>query len=545
MDKKQESVIGILKKSQFSRSSILQLSGVVNHQTTSMSVTRDPKKAQDLLQVSSGASCSAKVVAGAASLALQLSRGDVRYTKVAMKRMAGELSKVTAAIDIVDKKVVSGAGQLGGTGASYAYKRFQVFEEQQRLTSTPVGAAQRTPLGDLTNFINTNTVTSDRPEARNSTKRRISLPEKTPKKKPDVVLPVPANGVKYLPEEAGKILVASSPGTCRQVTDEMIVQRYTDLSKQRLYAIKKRVEEGKAIKIKGRPCLASIPELKEFLSGATQGGNTVGTREITNFLVHSTSRKLVADGHSAAFVGVSAKSVRRYKDTALCLEEGRATTAALDKTEARYTAERSLMAAMTQAAVVAATGFIPTNNGVGSSSKLAKMVSKESGYVPVVPVTPLLTFSSDDTTVFAHVGAAASNEVRVASASEDGKTAGVFKMDDFSHLNGIRVRPTVTLTAAGHVAPLYVTVTGCSRREVTHPSGMFVVKVQGFCIAAASDHRANDVGYVVFLCSDNDDGESLEQKNFEFYRNEVLVPMVEDSREVLWPREGPRGSQKV
>jgi hypothetical protein len=37
-----------------------------------------------------------------------------------MKRMAGELSKVTAAIDIVHKKVVSGAGQLGGTGASYA-----------------------------------------------------------------------------------------------------------------------------------------------------------------------------------------------------------------------------------------------------------------------------------------------------------------------------------------------------------------------------------------------------------------------------------------
>ena len=29
----------------------------------------------------------------------------------AMKRMAGELSKVTAAIDIVHKKVVSGAGR--------------------------------------------------------------------------------------------------------------------------------------------------------------------------------------------------------------------------------------------------------------------------------------------------------------------------------------------------------------------------------------------------------------------------------------------------
>ena len=98
----------------------MQLSGVVNHQTTSMSVTRDPEKAQDLLQVSSGASCSAKVVAGAASLALLVSRGDVPCTKVAMKRMAGELSKVTAAIDIVHKKVVSGAGQLGGTGASYA-----------------------------------------------------------------------------------------------------------------------------------------------------------------------------------------------------------------------------------------------------------------------------------------------------------------------------------------------------------------------------------------------------------------------------------------
>ena len=133
--------------------------------------------------------------------------------------------------------------------------------------------------------------------------------------------------------------------------------------------------------------------------------------------------------------------------------------------------------------------------------------------MPVVPVTPLLVFSPDDTTVFAHVGAAASNEVRVASASEDGKAAGVFKMDDFSHLNGIRVRPTVTLTAAGHVAPLYVTVTGCLRREVTHPSGMLVMKVQGFCIPAASDHRTNDVGYVVFLCSDNDEHEKISCSN--------------------------------
>lgn len=183
---------------------------------------------------------------------------------------------------------------------------------------------------------------------------------------------MPTNGVKYLPEEAGKILVATSPETCQQVIDELIAQPFTDLSMQRLYAIKKRVEEGKAIKSKGRRCLASIPELKELLSGGIQGGNTVETRKITRFRVDSTSRQLEADGHSAVGVGVSAKSVRRYKDTALCLEEGRATTAALDKTEARYTAERSLMVAMMQAAVVAATGFIPTNNGVGSSSKLAR-----------------------------------------------------------------------------------------------------------------------------------------------------------------------------
>jgi hypothetical protein len=62
----------------------------------------------------------------------------------------------------------------------------------------------------------------------------------------------------------------------------MKAKGYTGLSISRLYTLKSRVEEGKLIGNNGagRPSLASIPELIEFVTEATQGGNTIGSAEM-------------------------------------------------------------------------------------------------------------------------------------------------------------------------------------------------------------------------------------------------------------------------
>ena len=41
-------------------------------------------------------------------------------------------------------------------------------------------------------------------------------------------------------------------------------------------------------------------------------------------------------------------------------------------------------------------------------------------------------------------------------------------------------------------------------------------------MAAASDHRADNVGYVVFL-SESDDGDSVEQKGAKSFRDNVII----------------------
>jgi hypothetical protein len=146
---------------------------------------------------------------------------------------------------------------------------------------------------------------------------------------------------------------------------------------------------------------------------------------------------------------------------------------------------------MSQAAVAAVSMFVPVD-GPGSDSEFARMVSKASGGIGVQPVKDILAFSTDDTTVVVTEGQNGKPEMRVASKAESGKTVEVFQLGGQNGFqNSMRCRLTITTSAAGMSLPYYVTGTGLSQREVLDPSGMVVVKIPGFCMAGATDARAD------------------------------------------------------
>jgi len=85
------------------------------------------------------------------------------------------------------------------------------------------------------------------------------------------------------------------------------------------------------------------------------------------------------------------------------------------KTNTRYTAENSLMSAMSFLLVQAISGLIvgephsktkPVETATGGAQLLADLVSKANGNVSVYPVQPGMITTTDDTTVFACVGIA-------------------------------------------------------------------------------------------------------------------------------------------
>ena len=258
---------------------------------------RNPKKAQSLLKASEGATHASVVTANAAEA---LKSGTL--SKRDLIKLSSHLEKAAKAMEIVKENTDVGAGQLGGAGTKYAHQRFKVFDENAKREQTPGRAPKATPLTDLTDFVKT---------AREKRKNRENL-SRTAKKKPEVVLPVPANMVKYTQSEAGGILAAVS--NCGDAIKEMHRLGYTDLSIKRLYELSKLVKNGTPIlnRHKGRPALATVPQIKEFVSTATEGGNTVGSREMRIALMGFEEERRRSSGISAIGLKIHPKVVQLY-----------------------------------------------------------------------------------------------------------------------------------------------------------------------------------------------------------------------------------------
>ena len=107
------------------------------------------------------------------------------------------------------------------------------------------------------------------------------------------------------------------------------------------------------------------------------------------------------------------------------------------------------------------------------------------------------------------------------------------------HLNGLRVRITFTMNATGMLAATFITVTGLTERELPKegcPSGVLHIAIKGLCVGAAQDLRHDAIGYLTLYrrekCKVTQT--TAEQRNFPFYRKEVLLPCIALVRENIY-----------
>ena len=220
-----------------------------------------------------------------------------------------------------------------------------------------------------------------------------------------------------------------------------------------------------------------------------------------------------------------------------------ATMSVIAKTNRRFTAENSLMSSFALALLVGYTHFIvgdaPANmklsEKLGAGAKLMmEIVSKANGDLPVYPVKPQYITTTDDTTEYIFRGTATDKDPtawHIVTGGLDRATRATRSAYSVTSnnkaLNRFRVKLAHTFSGGGHMAPIYITVTGLSEGQLPSSKcedGMLVVEVPGLCIGSTSDLRIREIGYIVFLRKTDDN--RLDQRRFLHYRDYVYRPFV-------------------
>jgi len=286
-------------------------------------------------------------------------------------------------------------------------------------------------------------------------------------------------------------------------------------------------------------------------------GSTIGREELAQKLERRREARLAAEGLST-IGGLATPCKKTVANTMNLLQAMPAfcnVKRPVHKAEKRLVAETSLMSAVTFASTAGATHFVegvrrpeyeplPTMAAFASPPKSSSltmqlMISKALGGVPVYPVHPAYVLSTDDTTLFVFEGTDVDDGARVCSREQRGNVHGTFTTKSRGHLCGQRVRFTVTFSAGGYMAPLFMTVTGLSDSELpqsTCQDGVLILKIPGLCVGGTVDPRIQNYGYVAFIRSRKDgivSEESPEMAVFRYYRTNILLPWIEELRLVV------------
>ena len=253
---------------------------------------------------------------------------------------------------------------------------------------------------------------------------------------------------------------------------------------------------------------------------------------------------------------VTNMTVRNYQFLSAVNDERKVVKKVQQKTTQRFAAENSVLSTVAYLFTIATTHLIISSDdpshsyqqSTGTMTKgareLLKLVSLANDGAPIKPVLPALITSTDDTTVFVFKGSSKEPEGWYLVENErDGKDQSNFSNDDggTDNKNGLRVRLTFTMNGVGMMAAPFVTVTGLTERELpreTCPSGVFIISIPGLCAGGNSDIRNISPGFVCFVRSERCEisGKTAEKKNFEWYREHVLLPFVSDCRTKLYGR---------
>jgi hypothetical protein len=339
-------------------------------------------------------------------------------------------------------------------------------------------------------------------------------------------IPRPCNGYQFECIEAMKIL-ARAPNKSPLLL-HWHDKGWIPVKPRRCYALLKKHEDGVSVvwggiavdgTSRGRRTFCSTKEFLDGCSKIQEAKHRVITLEDVKEVLTTINQKHCEDNGIWAFGRSTTPSIRtiaRYFSFAADEMNVKLTNGVVQaKTNTRYTAENSLMSAMSFLLIQATSGLIigephskttPLETATEGARPLAALVSKANGNVSVYPVQPGMITTTDDTTVFACAGIAQSGatEWKLLDADETYSNRSAYVVDKDGAQNrffsGQRIRLTQTMAGNGRMAPIFATMTGLSADELpadTCPSGIYFLEVPGLCFGG-SDVRAEGRGTVAF-----------------------------------------------
>jgi hypothetical protein len=473
------------------------------------------------------------------------------------------LQLVTNVLSYASQSVKTNAKALATRGGDLEWvsKRKERDRRIEELTAEPIPKRSKKttslPLGTIELY--------NQQKGGENVRRRPKLKQKITRRKSSrasAKIPRPCNGVEFEAVEAMDIL-AKAPNL------SPLLLHWYDKSwipvKPRWcrYLLKKH-QAGKLVSWRG-PALdgsnrgrTPIASTEEFLDGCRkiqeERHRAIAREDVKDILTaiykkHSQDNGTWAHGDVAV---PSQRSIDRYFDLAADQLNVKLTNSAVQaKTNTRYTAENSLMSAMSFLLVQAVSGLIigephsktkPVETASEGARLLAELVSKANGNVPVYPVQPGMVTTTDDTTVFACVGIdnQSGKQWKLLDADESYSLRSAYVIDKDGAQNrmfsGQRIRLTKTMAGNGRMAPIFATMTGLSSDELPSekcPSGIYFLEVPGLCVGG-SDLRSEGTGTIAFVRKDayNKDWDSAERRLFKEYNERVFYPFVRSLRQV-------------
>ena len=328
-----------------------------------------------------------------------------------LKRMSGDLMKTSEAL----AKVHDLTEGSGGSTVEYTLKR-QRFEEKLAAAqdvncfvkkTVPPAEKKRKALGELTNVVSEKFRLPGVAQCENTPEAR----RKSAKMEAEIA-PLPANGKKYTALECAKILAAAK--NTGGLVNAMIENGYVDVRPARLYKLRDQYWNDptsvREFGFKGRPHLATKADVLQIAERTTEGVQSLGFPEMAAGLLELVQARRKARGVCSIGAKAPARnSVKNYMHFAMEVADLKPTESAVDKTESRFAAERSIRNAVSLAVTLGATIYRPfatTGPKPHPDDEIAAFITKAEGCNDLRLVHSSLTLNHDDLTLFINQGCA-------------------------------------------------------------------------------------------------------------------------------------------
>ncbi|CAB9518460.1 hypothetical protein SEMRO_936_G222121.1 [Seminavis robusta] len=395
----------------------------------------------------------------------------------------------------------------------------------------------------------------------------------------NAIIPPPINGSMYDRREI-IVLITSFKKNSKargKLIREILEQKLVPLGRSGLFRVIKQfedhVEDGGTIDTfsndpwyvkKGNQPFISAQSVQEIVGEiAAHPRRSFSQKQITNMMKEKKREELGRQGLVVlreSAIEPRNNTMRRYSRAIGGMNQSSCVKKVVYKTETRVTAEGSKRSTGAFAATCVFSQFLVTETLCPSVAKYLRNEATESerfAYdvvsncldgAPLKPVRASLLISMDDTGEYAVEGLNkdAASEVFITSVGTHDANTGVKSVFTTSPApavaNGIRVKMTNLMTAAGTTGPVWMSVTGLNERELPkseNPAGILVLSIAGLCVGGGgvTVGRENS-GFVVFVRNDGD--KETDKVRYRHFIDDCLLPWIDEIRvEEGWKRGTP------